>query len=196
MAPAALTGTAGAVAASQPSRRASGADQVDAASFGDLFDEHYGAVVAYARRRGAGWDDAHHVAAEVFAVAWRRRADVPAGAERAWLLGVARRVQANQWRGQRRWRALLGRVARATTGELDEVAVVADTDPALARALAGLSARDREVLCLVAWDGLRHAEAAIVLGCSTSTVSTRVARARTRLRRALDDQPPVRTGGT
>lgn len=169
---------------------------MDAAAYGDLFDAHYGAVVAYARRRGAGWDDAHDVAAEVFAVAWRRRGDVPAGVERAWLLGVARRVQANQWRGQRRWRALMARVAGATPSVAEEVAVVADADPGLARALASLSARDREVLRLVTWDGLTHAEVAVVLGCAESTVSSRVARARARLRRALDDRSSAGAGGS
>ncbi len=167
---------------------------MDATGFGELFDAHYGAVVAYARRRGASWDGAQDVAADVFVVAWRRRGDIPEGFERAWLLGVARRVQANAWRGERRGRALLRRLAGTTSPHADDVAAVADTDPALAAALASLPAHDREVLRLVAWDGLTHAEAAVVLGCSESAASNRVVRARTRLRRALDaqDQPSLR----
>lgn len=169
---------------------------MDATGFGQLFDAHYGAVVAHARRRGTSWDDAQDVAADVFAVAWRRRDDIPDGFERAWLLGVARRVEANRWRGERRWRALRGRLAGAAAHGADDVSVVADTDPGLAAALAALPARDREVLRLVAWDGLTHAEAGVALGCSASAVSSRVVRARDRLRRALDAQQEHVVGGS
>lgn len=169
---------------------------MDATAFGELFDAHYGAVVAHARRRGASWDDAQDVAADVFAVAWRRRDDIPDGFERAWLLGVARRVEANRWRGEHRWRALVGRVAGLTAQSGDEVAAVADLDPGLAAALSALPARDREVLRLIAWDGLTHGEAAVVLGCSESAVSSRMMRARARLRRALDAQEQQVVGGS
>lgn len=169
---------------------------MDATGFGELFDAHYGAVVGYARRRGASWDDAQDVAADVFVVAWRRRDEVPEGFERAWLLGVARRVQANRWRGERRRRALVGRLAGTTSQPDADLDVVADTDPGLAAALSALSADDREVLRLVAWDGLTHAEAGVVLGCSESAVSSRVMRARRRLRRALDAQQEQAVGGS
>lgn len=169
---------------------------MDATGFGELFDAHYGAVVGHARRRGASWDDAQDVAADVFAVAWRRRDDIPDGFERAWLFGVARRVQANRWRGERRRWALAGRLAGAASWRDDDVAVVADLDPGLAAALSSLPARDREVLRLVAWDGLTHAEAGMVLGCSESAVSSRVGRARDRLRRALDAQQEQVVGGS
>ena len=55
-----------------------------------LFDEHYDAVYAYCLRR-LPEADARDTAAEVFTVAWRKSADVPAGAERSWLYGVAHR---------------------------------------------------------------------------------------------------------
>lgn len=169
---------------------------MDATGFGELFDAHYGAVVAHARRRGSSWDDAQDVAADVFAVAWRRRGDIPEGFELAWLLGVARRVQANRWRGERRWRELLGRLAGTVAPHGEEMAVATGTDPRLSAALATLPARDREVLRLIAWDGLTHAEAGVVLGCSESSVSSRVARARARLRRALDAQGAWVVGGS
>jgi len=68
--------------------------------FEQLYRQHAGAVLAYARRRTmqAVADD---VVADVFLIAWRRVDDVPA--ERLpWLLGVARRVLANQRRGEYR----------------------------------------------------------------------------------------------
>jgi RNA polymerase sigma-70 factor (ECF subfamily) len=48
-------------------------------------------------------------------------------------------------------------------------------------ALESLRFKDREVLILVYWDGLTHAEAAIVLGCSVNAVALRVKKAKSRL---------------
>ncbi|KUL27766.1 sigma factor-like helix-turn-helix DNA-binding protein [Actinoplanes awajinensis] len=55
----------------------------------------------------------------------------------------------------------------------------------LVRAWWTLTAADREVLALVAFDGLAPAQAAVVLGCRRSTFTMRLTRARRR-RAALD----------
>lgn len=52
-------------------------------------------------------------------------------------------------------------------------------------ALATLGERDRELLLLIAWDGLSQAEAAEVLGIRRPAVATRLHRARRRLADAL-----------
>lgn len=71
--------------------------------FTDLFDRTHAPLLAYAVRRVADPADAADVVAETFLVAWRRLDDVPAGeAARPWLYGVARRVLANHYRGERR----------------------------------------------------------------------------------------------
>jgi RNA polymerase sigma-70 factor (ECF subfamily) len=51
---------------------------------------HYGAVLAYARRRGSR--DADAIAAEVMTIAWRRLADVPRDDPRPWLYATARNL--------------------------------------------------------------------------------------------------------
>ena len=56
----------------------------------------------------------------------------------------------------------------------------------MAAALARLPANDREAITLIAWDGLRPAEAAIVLGQSPATFRVRLHRAKRRLRRELE----------
>ncbi len=168
---------------------------VEIAAFEAIFDHHYGAVVAYARRRGASWDEAQDVAAEVFAVAWRRQDRLSANEPLPWLLATARRVLANHRRGRRRWRALVSRVAGTMPVEY-QASPGMTNDGQLAAALAGLPERDREVLRLVAWDGLTHAEAAHVLGISESGVSNRVARARARLQRALGARAEDEVGGS
>src|ERR1700712_3314159 len=79
------------------------------ARFRALFEQHGDAVLRYARRRttSAIADD---IVAETFLVAWRRLEHVPAE-PRGWLLGVARRVLANQWRADRRRAELASRLA-------------------------------------------------------------------------------------
>ncbi|WP_230977407.1 RNA polymerase sigma factor [Georgenia yuyongxinii] len=121
--------------------------------------------------------------AEVFLVAWRRLAELPAdpAGARPWLFATARNLLANAERGRRRAGALAVRVASQPPphGE-DPAEVVHRVD--LGRAFGRLSSRDQETLALVAWDGLTPTEAADVLGVSTSAFSVRLSRARQRLR--------------
>ena len=149
----------------------------------ELFRRHHAAVAAYARRR-APRDAADDVVATTFLVAWRRLDDVPSDSL-PWLLAVARNVVATQRRGSRRRGALRLRLERAGAGASPPSAV---EEPAgrVAAALGRLSANDREAITLIAWDGLRPAEAATVLGQSPATFRVRLHRAKRRLRRELE----------
>jgi RNA polymerase sigma-70 factor (ECF subfamily) len=156
-----------------------------------LFTSYARDVLAYARRRidVATADD---VLSEVFVVAWRRLEEIPAGDPLPWLLACARRVLANQRRGERRRAAVIERLqgeAAAVQGPVEP------SDGALARALASIGERDREVLLLVAWEGLSAEQAAAVLGCSRATFFVRLHRARRRLSAALGagDETPAPT---
>ena len=149
------------------------------------FEAHYGALLAFCRRRSDSAHDAEDAAAETLVVAWRKRGDVDE-ISRAWLLAIARRVLANQRRGARRRLRLTERL---------HTEVVVHVDPAaegtpLAEAFAALSERDRETLALVAWDGLTPQEAARVAGVSDQAFHVRLHRARRRLRAALEDPTP------
>jgi len=152
--------------------------------FTDLYVRHYRQVYAYAASR-AGRQLAEEVVSEVFLVAWRRHADVPAPAL-PWLLAVARNVVLGQFRAARRQSAAewheLGWQARDETADVaDQVAEVL----AVRAALGTLSDADRELLTLVAWQGLRPSQVAQVVGCSTPAVRVRLHRARRRLERAM-----------
>jgi len=111
--------------------------------FRRLYAEHFDAVLGFALRRTDRPDDAADVTADTFLVAWRRLSHLPAGdAARPWLYGVARRVLANQRRGDGR-RAALGdrlrhQLAHAVGDLADDVAHRADVTAAMKR----LSARD------------------------------------------------------
>ena len=132
-------------------------------------------MLAYALRRTASEADAEDVVAETFAIAWRRKDALPT-TDRAlpWLLAVARRVAANQRRGTTRWRALLERVrSQPQPGAIAPVPETPATD-----ALLRLRPDDQELLRLLAWDGLTHAEVGVVLGISPNAVAIRLLRAR------------------
>lgn len=145
----------------------------------ELWDAWHRQVLAYALRR-TDRATAEDVVAETFVIAWRRLADVPE-APLPWLIGVARRVLANQRRGERRREALAGRLRSQPVAPID-----VPGDGAAAAALAALSERDREALLLHAWEGLSNAEAAVVLGCSVNAFAVRLHRARERFARALE----------
>ncbi len=154
--------------------------------FQALYNAHAGAVLSYARRRAAR-ADADDVLAEVFLVAWRRLEEVPSAQERVWLLGVARRALANQRRGSTRQGALRERLA---VHEQTPAPAPVQRSPAagqtrLGRALASLSESDRELLLLLAWEGLSNEEAARVLEIGPRALRVRLQRARRRLGDAL-----------
>ncbi|HYB29806.1 MAG TPA: sigma-70 family RNA polymerase sigma factor [Solirubrobacteraceae bacterium] len=158
--------------------------------FEQLFRRHHSAVVAYVRRRGSG-ESVDDVVGETFRVAWRRLDRVPVE-ELPWLLGVARNVLATHRRGAIRRRALalrVGSVAAPTATGSEASGGVDAIDDRLLAALAKLSAKDREALTLIAWDGLEPHEAALVLGESPGRFRVRLHRARRRLRRLLEERP-------
>jgi RNA polymerase sigma-70 factor, ECF subfamily len=181
-----------------------------------LYAKHAPAVKAYVLRR-ADASTADDVVAEVFVVCWRRFEEVPVD-PLPWLLGVARRVLSTQRRGEHRRVALHDRLAQTAgssvgqaPGELvgevpgglagdepgglidaipqpEDGALAGIVDGALAGALARLSDGDRELLLLIAWEGLSPAEAANVLGVKPATARVRLLRARRRLTQALSHE--------
>ena len=122
--------------------------------FDALYREHAGRVLAYCMRRTI--ERAEDALADTFAVAWRRRDAIPRE-PLPWLYGVARRVLANQYRSARRQAAVAHRLAREPRADTP------DREPVLA-ALARLRPADRELLMLIAWEGLTPAQAARALG--------------------------------
>jgi len=153
--------------------------------FEELFAAHHGAVLGYLLRRSDRREDAADLLAETFLVAWRRFDELPPGDQaRPWLYGVARRALANHRRGERRRHALADRLRddlAAGVPGADAVAV----SPAAAAAFIALPEQDRELLSLVAWEGLGTAEIAVALGCSRNAVRIRLHRVRRRFRQLL-----------
>jgi RNA polymerase sigma-70 factor (ECF subfamily) len=155
--------------------------------FEQVYAVHHAAVLGYALRRTVSADDAADVIAETFLTAWRRLDDIPEGeAARPWLYGVARRVLANQRRGEQR-RTALGERLRS---ELAAAPHGREPSPGLegvAVAFRRLSDEDREILTLAGWEGLDAGQIAVVLGCSRNAARIRLHRARRRFAAALHD---------
>ncbi|MFE7407128.1 RNA polymerase sigma factor [Isoptericola sp. NPDC057559] len=155
----------------------------DATWFDALFAAHAGAVHRYlVRRLPAGGADAEDLAADVLATAWRRRDDVPRGAELPWLYRTAGYVLANHRRKSRPTPVAL---VPEVPEDVDPAALALDDDHVRA-VLARLSPRDRRILLLVAWEGLDGEGLAQVLGVSRGGADAALSRARARLRTAWD----------
>jgi len=133
--------------------------------------------------------EAEETVSETFLVCWRRLEDVPDDAL-PWLLGVARRILANLWRGKHRrealWRRATCHLPSAEVGS-PESTVLASSPASVWEGLAQLDPGDREILLLVAWDGLSYREAAKAIGCSSAAFATRLHRARKRLEKHMGD---------
>jgi RNA polymerase sigma-70 factor (ECF subfamily) len=155
--------------------------------FDDLYRRHHGAVLRYVRRRLVT-ADAEDVVGEVFAVAWRRRRDMPGEAARLpWLYSTAYRVLANEYRRARRVHALAERLeSRDRPGDGADLAERVSQVVDLARAFDQMTEDDKELLRLVAWEHLDTADVALVVRCSRPAAAMRIARARRRLRAQLD----------
>ncbi len=112
---------------------------------------------------------------------WRRGTDL-----RAWLFTVMHNLYVNQLRRQGREVAM---------DELPDPSPVSAYEPGQAgdieQALVQLQPDQREILLMVALEGMSYRDIAIVLGIPEGTVMSRLARARERLRRALDGEGSV-----
>jgi RNA polymerase sigma factor (sigma-70 family) len=138
---------------------------------------------------------ADDIAAETFLVAFgqRDRFDPQRGSLRPWLFGIATNLVARHRRKEARRYTALARQWPEPSAECvqDRVvdAVAAERlRPLLAKALAALPPGERDVVLLVALGQLNHEEVAQALGISAGTVGSRLSRARTRLRDAIDQE--------
>ena len=159
------------------------------AAFEELYrssrDDVFAYVAGLLRDRSA----AEEVTASAFERAFRRRRTFNAkrGTHRAWLFGIARNAALDELRRR-------SRHAELAADPADDAAVVADdaADTAFRRAsvraaMAGLTTRERELVALKYFAGLRNREIASVIGLSESNVGTRLHRVIEKLREACDE---------
>jgi RNA polymerase sigma factor (sigma-70 family) len=156
-----------------------------------LFDRHAAAVFRFLARR-AGSAAAEDLLSEVFAAALDARKRVVAhhsGSALPWLYGIALNVLRRHLRtlGQRHI------VTRDPGMDWDAVDARLDAEAQrsqLRAALRDLSAGERDILLLVAWEGLTPTEAAQALGISKVAARSRLHRARQRALHTLTADRP------
>lgn len=163
----------------------------DPAAFVPLFERHFAVVYGYlARRVGATLGE--ELASETFTIAFekRERYRVETPDARPWLFGIAVNLLRTQRRKERRELRAFARTGADPIACEDEALLDSVTRRLaarrVARALAGLGARDREILLLFFWADLSYEEIAVALGIPVGTVRSRLSRARGRLRELLD----------
>ena len=154
----------------------------------DLVEREAPSVLDYFGRRTASREDAADLLSETLLVIWRRAKAVPADdtEARMWMFGVARKVLTTHRRAAGR-RAGLAEKLEST---------VARTEPTLDHdelrdLIDALGDPDREIVRLFYWEGFSLVEVAGILGMREATVRSRMARARTKLRDALNAAEPT-----
>jgi len=174
----------------------------DADSFAVLFRRYVSPITLYGVRRCSDPDDVADLVAETFLVALQASGRYIPETDTAlpWLFGIARRVLAKQRRRKAGTRRLLVKATNTllhfTASEEDSIAAAIDAArqaPLLEAGLASLSSSEREVLELVAYDGLSPSEVATMLNLSPNAARLRLSRARRHLRNVLDPAPGVET---
>ncbi len=163
------------------------------ARFEELYRSTAQDLLAFLTRRASDSEEATDILAEVYLIAWRRLDTVPAnGDARLWLFGVARNLlmKSNQQRLThqalvRGITAELSQIARYPAGPADN-----ELNDSVRASLQQLPAKQREVLLLTAWEGLKPREIAKVTGSTANLVRVRLHHARRYLRRELRPAPP------
>ncbi|WP_318307428.1 RNA polymerase sigma factor [Amycolatopsis solani] len=163
--------------------------------FAALFDRHAAHIHRYLARR-LGGQVADDLTGETFLIAFDRRDryDPAFPGARPWLYGIATNLAGQRRRAEQReyrLRAALGPPSDHDSHAdrvAERVSAQALTGP-LAAALAGLAPRDRDVLLLIAWEGLAYDEVAAALAIPVGTVRSRLNRARKKVRAALAPAP-------
>jgi RNA polymerase sigma-70 factor, ECF subfamily len=153
------------------------------AIFRELFRAHYAFIWRQLRRLGVPEGAVDDAAQEAFVVAARRLDDIRAGSERAFLLGVARRIAADARRS--------GLPRNTMTSSEDLLGERADAAPDPEQALQGSRARalldtvldamdddTRAVFVLFEFEELSKGEIADVLGIPEGTAASRLRRGR------------------
>lgn len=164
-------------------------------AFGELFRRHAPRLHAYIRRR-LGPPLADDLVSEAFATAFRQRAKFDGRRQfGAWLWGIAANLIARHHRQERRMYRAYARTGVDPAADAADVAVVAGDrataaalGPALAKALASLSAQERDAVLLLAWAEMSYAEIAATLDLPLGTVKAKIHRARKKLQKKLPQE--------
>ena len=149
--------------------------------FEELFSAHASDVHRYVARRHVG-NDVDDLVAEVFTLAWQKWNEIPDDFELQWLYRTAWFVLAN---AHRKHSEIAIHTSEVQGFEADIADVVIE-QAEMRRVWLEIPERDREILRLVAWEGLNPPEVAAVLGISLGGASSAISRARKNLAACME----------
>jgi RNA polymerase sigma-70 factor (ECF subfamily) len=168
--------------------------RADPAAFEELIRQHQRMVHALTYRMTGSLADAEDLAQETFLRAYEQIGGFRGTAKfSTWLYRIAVNTCLNWRQSESRRHEIYAQAAeefsvRREAGE----ATPGDEAGEVQTALLKLPAKQRAAIVLTIYDGLNHAEAAQVLGCSETTVSWRVFAAKRKLKRLLTMGPVPR----
>ena len=153
--------------------------------FSDLFQSTHKRILQYVSRR-ISWD-AEDVVDDIFAVAWKRKEDIPANPDEriVWLYAIGRKVIANKIR----FKARADRFNKLNNPLVERSSESSsESNMVINQVLTEMPQELREPILLVEWDQLSVKDAAKVLGISESTVNNRLHTARELFARKYSSQ--------
>ena len=151
-----------------------------------LFRQYKDSVYRLALSLTGSVQDAEDVTQTVFLKLLETKPALEEGRERAWLFQVAANECRSLWR----------RLSRRRTEPLEAALTVAapEADRAVLEAVGRLKPGDRAVLYLFYYEGYTTGEIGALLGISQSAVTTRLQRARQKLKLTLEQEGIHETG--
>lgn len=176
-------------------------DALTLVAFNRAMAEHADGLKTYASRMLSDSLLAEDVAQDAFLALYRHLNQVPSSAYRPWLYRVTRNLCLDQLR-RRKFKLRLFRDLQRDddrphipvdqiNDRPDQIAQTREAKMAIEEAIGGLPTKFREAFLLCEMQGLSYEDAAAILGCPVKTVSTRLFRARQRVKAALSDQIQV-----
>ena len=154
--------------------------------FERLYRASYGTVYGYVRARMACEADAQDVVAEAFMRAARSFSsyDPSRATFVTWVVSIAKNCMVNHYRRLRPTVAMddVPETALAQSGDQDGV----DDRLLVEKLLACLGDEERELVAMKYREGRSNVQIAAELGMNPSTVATKLARAREKMRRAAE----------
>jgi RNA polymerase sigma factor (sigma-70 family) len=161
-------------------------DEAAEAAFAALVERHGVMVLGVCRRVLGNRDEAEDAFQATFLVLAKKAAAIARREQLAsWLHGVARRAALDARRRTNRQKAREKRLGAMTPVDPPDQTMTSELRAVLDEELARLPERHRTAILLCELEGLSRREAAARLGISEGTLSSRLARAKSRLRDRL-----------
>ncbi len=163
-------------------------------AFAELVRRHEHRIYGLVYRMAGNHSDADDLAQEAFLTAWKAIGSFRRGSSfYTWLYRIAVNASLTflKKKGRERNRTPFDEslpvagASRGSASALEGISAAVELESRIGEAVGGLPGHFRAAFALVVDQGLSHAEAARVLGCSENTVSWRMHKARRLLRDRL-----------